>query len=1077
MASGSADPDDTGSLNRGVSGSSTLQFVCQECGRIFDKLRGLSQHRRKAHPDTYGAAPDMPVARRKARWDREESVLMAREELRLLRLGVKNVNQELVKSVPGRTLEAIKGQRRSSAYREILDSITESETLAARGSSSAPLTPLASGQSAETQQSPPLFSDDAFSDGDEVVQSVPPLAREDLLNDVASNRSCLCLSDCDFQQFQSDVLAGKSGSALQSVVDSEYTLWHESMFKPAGDTGRRNRGPRAKARPCARGGTGVEPVNSVAGEAPGSQEEGVLVAKKYRRPSRIKRRATYAKVQSEYGLNRQRCAKTVLSGDWEKEPPVVPIREQEAFWRPLMETPSKSDNRTPATKFPVSESVARPVTVSEVESTLKGLKDGAPGPDHIGRTQLRSVDKHSLAAHMSFWMCSGCPPSRFKEGITTLVPKSADSKTPGEYRPITVATIIARLFHRLLAQRLERAVPLSPRQKAFRRGDGLADNVWLLRSTLQDRTRSRKPVFVTFIDVAKAFDSVSHESMLIAAKRVGVPDTLLTYIGELYSGTVTRLKVGKSLSDRITVLRGVRQGDPLSPLLFNYVMDWVLDELDPQLGVTLQEGACLRLNHLAFADDVSLVSESRRGALRLAEQFEHGLGEVGLLPNAKKSATLAVVVDGKRKRWYVDRKPFLWLNGRQVCCLGVTDVYKYLGTSSGVRVAPPDVKSRLEKGIEHLTRAPLKPQQRIFLLRVHLLPSLYHQLVLDRVTVVTMNWLDRIVRKAVRGWLRLPHDSPKSMFHASVADGGLGIPLLGTKMRILKGDRIRNLFRRATIGADPVLEWYVANSVTLQKEYEKWNKVEYRGAVVSNTKQVDAKLANELHITQDGSGLSQHHLVPKIHSWVNDGTQLQTGKMYIGSVQIRSNSLYTEGRASRGRPLRNPKCTMCGDYESLGHILQNCARTWAVRNQRHNYLVDKVTHKLKQSGYEVHTEPRIPTPAGIRKPDIVAILTGCSAVVFDATIVSDNANLSKVHVLKQQHYDTSAVREWVASKAQCEPSQVEFSSISFNWRGALARESAADLLTCGFTVPDLRLLSVVVLEKGFEIYLFSRKRT
>ena len=80
-------------------------------------------------------------------------------------------------------------------------------------------------------------------------------------------------------------------------------------------------------------------------------------------------------------------------------------------------------------------------------------------------------------------------------------------------------------------------------------------------------------------------------------------------------------------------------------------------------------------------------------------------------------------------------------------------------------------------------------------------------------------------------------------------------------------------------------------------------------------------------------------------------------------------------------------------------------------------------------------------------------------------------------MLKQQHYDTSAVREWVASKAQCEPSQVEFSSISFNWRGALARESATDLLTCGFTVPDLRLLSVVVLEKGFDIYLFSRKRT
>jgi len=58
---------------------------------------------------------------------------------------------------------------------------------------------------------------------------------------------------------------------------------------------------------------------------------------------------------------------------------------------------------------------------------------------------------------------------------------------------------------------------------------------------------------------------------------------------------------------------GVRQDDCLSPFLLNYVMDWVLSELDPQLGVTL-EGS-LRLNHLAFADDVSLLSETKVGAV------------------------------------------------------------------------------------------------------------------------------------------------------------------------------------------------------------------------------------------------------------------------------------------------------------------------------------------------------------------------------------------------------------------------------------------------------------------------------
>jgi len=104
----------------------------------------------------------------------------------------------------------------------------------------------------------------------------------------------------------------------------------------------------------------------------------------------------------------------------------------------------------------------------------------------------------------------------------------------------------------------------------------------------------------------------------------------------------------QSLSGEIVVGRGVRQGDLLSsPLrLFNYVLDWVLSDLDPQLGVQLEDN--VRLNHLAFADDVALVTESPRGAQHLAGQFERGLAEVGLLPNALKSATILLKTKDRR---------------------------------------------------------------------------------------------------------------------------------------------------------------------------------------------------------------------------------------------------------------------------------------------------------------------------------------------------------------------------------------------------------------------------------------------
>lgn len=139
-----------------------------------------------------------------------------------------------------------------------------------------------------------------------------------------------------------------------------------------------------------------------------------------------------------------------------------------------MEAASKRDTRNPRAKFATQEAVARPVSAEEVKESMKGMSDSAPRADRVTRGRIRAVSRLDLSVHMSFWLCGSCPPSGFREGTTTLIPKRAEATQPSEYRPITNATIIARLFHRLMARRLEDSIPLSPRQKAFRRGDGLA---------------------------------------------------------------------------------------------------------------------------------------------------------------------------------------------------------------------------------------------------------------------------------------------------------------------------------------------------------------------------------------------------------------------------------------------------------------------------------------------------------------------------------------------------------------------------------------------------------------------------
>ena len=82
----------------------------------------------------------------------------------------------------------------------------------------------------------------------------------------------------------------------------------------------------------------------------------------------------------------------------------------------------------------------------------------------------------------------------------------------------------------------------------------------------------------------KAFDSVSHQSILVAAAGLGIPLPFLGYLRELYGDAWTRLRIGTELSELIKLGRGVRQGDPMSVHLFNAVIDLSLAGLGMDPG-------------------------------------------------------------------------------------------------------------------------------------------------------------------------------------------------------------------------------------------------------------------------------------------------------------------------------------------------------------------------------------------------------------------------------------------------------------------------------------------------------------
>ena len=159
---------------------------------------------------------------------------------------------------------------------------------------------------------------------------------------------------------------------------------------------------------------------------------------------------------------------------------------------------------------------------SEVIGVLKGRPESASGPDGIQLPQLKACLPETLARWMNIFLYCGRLPRVLNRGRVTLIPKVKEPVNASEYRPITVYSHVARIFHKLIAKRLA-SLRMSWRQKGFRNMDGCAEHVATIKALLRRARAQRKDTYLVFIDVKRAFPSVSHGSLIAAARRAGIP--------------------------------------------------------------------------------------------------------------------------------------------------------------------------------------------------------------------------------------------------------------------------------------------------------------------------------------------------------------------------------------------------------------------------------------------------------------------------------------------------------------------------------------------------------------------------
>ena len=249
-----------------------------------------------------------------------------------------------------------------------------------------------------------------------------------------------------------------------------------------------------------------------------------------------------------------------------------------------------------------------------VKNTLIHKTSTSPGPDNIKYEIFKFLNKHnssifSIISHLYIKIIQlSYIPKSWKTGQTILLPKQDNNNN--NWRPITLLNTLYKGLTTIINSHIQNLLTSSKilpnEQCGFNRNKDTSSAITTYLEIIKLSKNNNIPLHVLYIDFKAAFDSVQHWTINSILTHLNFNPILKNFINHIMTNCSTKFTTQNISTPPVSLLKGVKQGDPLSPTLFLIYLlpiQWFLIKNNPN--------SIANINHLCYADDMLLIAHSR----------------------------------------------------------------------------------------------------------------------------------------------------------------------------------------------------------------------------------------------------------------------------------------------------------------------------------------------------------------------------------------------------------------------------------------------------------------------------------